>query len=261
MAERIEADKVGLNIHGEFASKEIAGGRVEVNFLLSRTAMRRFHQGVGLSVQLPASLLFPEARDVANAQAAPVVVARNINLRPFNPKLNEVQLCAVRAIVEGRVRQVPYTLGKTTTVVEAVLQCARRVHAPPAHPFHILVCAPTNVAADGLCEKLAEVLTSKADLFRVLDFSRNKGDIPHSLLKHTNWDDREGIFYKPGKDEILASTIVVATLSTAAGFHNADVPRGHFSLIVVDESGMAMEPEAVAPVAALLGGETRPRPL
>ena len=78
-------------------------------------------------------------------------------------------------------------------------------------------------------------------------------DLTSEMLKHTNWDEHEGAFSTPNRNDLLSATVVVATLCYAATFFNEDVPRGHFSLVVVDEAGMAMEPEAIAPVAALLG--------
>ena len=49
---------------------------------------------------------------------------------------------------------------------------------------------------------------------------------------------------------------MVATLSAAAKLHlDPGVPRGHFGVIVIDEAGHALEPEAVAPVATLLDAD------
>lgn len=39
----------------------------------------------------------------------------------------------------------------------------------------------------------------------------------------------------------------------AGKLHNEGIKRGHFDIIIIDEAGQAIEPETVAPVAALLG--------
>jgi len=56
---------------------------------------------------------------------------------------------------------------------------------------------------------------------------------------------------------VRACIFVCACVYPEFSLHTScsQVPRGHFSLIVIDEAGMALEPEAVAPVAALLGEE------
>ena len=86
-------------------------------------------------------------------------------------------------VVAGVARDVPYVLfgppgtGKTTTVVEIIRQC-RRLPAPPGRGrrrFRILVCAPTNTAADLLCERLGGQDT--LGMLRVMAYSRAKREV------------------------------------------------------------------------------------
>lgn len=122
-----------------------------------------------------------------------------------------------------------------------------------ARPFHILVCAPTNTAADVICERLTKTLTSKLDMLRLMAYSRSLSDVPEKIRRLTNWDAAVGSFETPPLDQILKPTVVVATLTKAGGLINLGVPRGHFDLIVVDEGGQAFEAEAMAPIGCLLG--------
>lgn len=45
--------------------------------------------------------------------------------------------------------------------------------------------------------------------------------------------------------------ITIGTCVTLASFHQYSLPRGHFTHIIVDESGQAMEPEIMIPLSLL----------
>lgn len=101
-------------------------------------------------------MLFPPSTVDEIAQHPPRIDSST--LRPYNPAVgtNAEQWCAVRHIVEGVMRGVPYVLfgppgtGKTTTAVEA---CTQIYRALPQ--MRMLLVASTNTAADLLCAKLA----------------------------------------------------------------------------------------------------------
>lgn len=79
-------------------------------------------------------------------------------ITPFNDGLNESQLEAIKfalaskdlALIHG-----PPGTGKTTTVVEFILQAVKK------YKMKVLVCAPSNIAVDNVLEKLASTNTSK----------------------------------------------------------------------------------------------------
>ena len=266
VAERIEQEEVGLRFSEAFAQSYAPGQRLDVHFVLGRTPLRLFHQGVESTRELRPSILFPERSDVLNnTRTRRDMVPFEEHTRAFDPNLNDEQRTAVKAVIDGRFRDVPYIIfgppgtGKTTTVVELILQAA--VHLPKTllpkgKPFHILVATPTNTAADFVCQKLARKLGSKLDMLRLMAFSRSD-DLPGSIRKYTNWDTEVGDFVVPELEELLKPTVVVATLTKAAGLVNEGVPRGHFDLIVIDEAGQAFEAEAMAPIGCLLGPQTQ----
>ena len=250
--------EVGLRFSPGFAGSYVLGQRVDVHFVLGRTPLRLFHQGLEQTKGLSASLLFPERSDLLDCGA----VARPLDgcARPYNRDLNEEQRLAVKSIVAAEKRDVPYVLfgppgtGKTTPLVEAVLQLAVQLlkQLKRDTSFHILVCTPTNTAADHICKCLAKVLSSKLDMLRLMAYSRSKNDFPPDFpVQLTNWDG-DG-FEMPALEDLLKPTVVVATLTKASALLNAGVPRGHFDVIVLDEGGQAFEAEAVAPVGGLLG--------
>jgi helicase MOV-10 len=265
VAERIEQEEVGLRFSEAFAQSYTPGQRLDVHFVLGRTPLRLFHQGVEATREMRPSVLFPERSDVLSSTTTRRAMVPFEHTRAFDPNLNDEQRAAVKAVIDGRFRDVPYIIfgppgtGKTTTVVELILQAA--VHLPKTllpkgTPFHILVATPTNTAADFVCQKLARKLGSKLDMLRLMAFSRSD-DLPESIRKYTNWDAAAGGFVVPELEELLKTTVVVATLTKAAGLVNEGVPRGHFDLIVVDEAGQAFEAEAMAPIGCLLGPQTQ----
>ncbi|KAL1767582.1 RNA helicase Mov10l1 isoform X1 [Sigmodon hispidus] len=119
---------------------------MDVEFTYNRTTSRRCHyaleQVIHLGVKVD-EIQAPKARDKEF----------------FNPVLNENQKLAVRRILSGDCRPLPYILfgppgtGKTVTIIEAVLQESVHYALPDSR---ILVCAPSNSAADLVCLRLHE---------------------------------------------------------------------------------------------------------
>ena len=260
----VRQETVGLSFRADFARAHLPGARVEVRFLLERAPLRLFHLGVTRAAgALPPSLLFPTPAAAAPAALLPARIV-TAALGPFNPNVgrNPEQWRAVCAIVEGRARAAPYLVwgppgtGKTTTVVEAVLQLVRGRGAPIG--LRALVCAPSTQAADLLCAALGRVIADRAQLLRVVAPTRDRRDIDAAVLRHVHGDEAGGASSSRGPPlrALLAARVVVATLSAAAKLHlDPGVPRGHFGVIVIDEAGHALEPEAVAPVATLLDAD------
>ena len=256
-AGQIEMEDVHLRFAPNFPY--VAGQKVEICFQLGRTPLRLFHQGLDLVRHLRPSVLFPEP--LRTDQLAEPRLDTS-SLRWFNPNVrdNPQQSVAVRAVVGGEGRRIPYIIfgppgtGKTTTLVEAVLQCVRGDLKPP---LRVLVAAPTNTAADWLCLQLSAVISDPMQMLRLMAYSRAKSEVSAELLRFCRWDDSERAFAMPELADIQSKRVVVSTLSMAAKLHNQGLARGHFDMIVVDESGQALEPEAVASAAALLGENTQ----
>ncbi|XP_042553856.1 RNA helicase Mov10l1 [Dipodomys spectabilis] len=160
----------------------------------------------------------------------------------FNPVLNENQKLAVRRILSGDCRPIPYILfgppgtGKTVTIIEAVLQ----VHyALP--DSRILVCAPSNSAADLVCLRLHESKVLKpAAMVRVNATCRFEETIIEAIKPYC----------RDGEDIWRASRfrIIITTCSSAGLFYQIGVRVGHFTHVFVDEAGQASEPECLIPL-------------
>ncbi|XP_066109145.1 RNA helicase Mov10l1 [Saccopteryx bilineata] len=160
----------------------------------------------------------------------------------FNPLLNENQKLAVRRILSGDCRPLPYILfgppgtGKTVTIIEAVLQV---YHALP--DSRILVCAPSNSAADLVCLRLHESrMLWPGAMVRVNATCRFEETIIEAIKAYC----------KDGEDIWKASRfrIIITTCSSAGLFYQIGVRVGHFTHVFVDEAGQASEPECLIPL-------------
>ena len=86
-----------------------------------------------------------------------------------NNALNSEQKLAVRRVLEGTTRPMPYIIygppgtGKTVCVVESVLQIFKLVHHS-----RILIVTPSNSASDLITERLISAkILNKDDIIRV----------------------------------------------------------------------------------------------
>ncbi|KAK5599967.1 hypothetical protein CRENBAI_012535 [Crenichthys baileyi] len=163
--------------------------------------------------------------------------------RFFNPDLNPCQKEAVKRILEGECRPAPYVLfgppgtGKTITLIEAILQV---YHFLPSS--RVLVCTPSNSAADLICVRLHySGFLHTASLARVNASCRENKSIPEVLHPYSRAgeDIRHAAFHR----------IVVSTCSSAGMFHNVGLQVGHFTHVFLDEAGQATEPESLIPIS------------
>ncbi|TRY96813.1 hypothetical protein DNTS_015987 [Danionella cerebrum] len=163
----------------------------------------------------------------------------------FNPQLNSTQKRAVKRILAGEGRPTPYVLfgppgtGKTVTLIEAILQVHHRIpHS------RVLVCTPSNSAADLVCLRLHRSgFLHNASLARVNASSRQEESMAEELWQYA----------RAGEDIRLASfhRIVVSTCSSAGMFYQIGLRVGHFTHVFVDEAGQATEPETLIPLSLL----------
>ncbi|XP_035013123.1 RNA helicase Mov10l1 [Hippoglossus stenolepis] len=161
----------------------------------------------------------------------------------FNPELNPPQRKAVKSILEGECRPIPYVLfgppgtGKTITLIESILQV---YHFIPSS--RVLVCTPSNSAADLICVRLLDSgFLHAASLARVNASCRQDESIPEvlRLYSRAGEDIRQASFHR----------IVVSTCSSAGMFHSIGLQVGHFTHLFLDEAGQATEPESLIPMS------------
>nr|XP_020739711.1 DNA-binding protein SMUBP-2 [Odocoileus virginianus texanus] len=180
------------------------------------------------------------------------------------------------AIIHG-----PPGTGKTTTVVEIILQAVKR-------GSKVLCCAPSNIAVDNLVERLAQrkqrilrlghparlldsiqqhsldAVLARSDSARIMADIRR--DIDQAWVKNrktqdkrekSNFRDEIKLLRKELKDreeaamlESLAAASVILSTNTGA---SADgplklLPDGHFDVVVIDECAQALEASCWIPL-------------
>uniref|UniRef100_A0A8C2FJY5 RNA helicase n=1 Tax=Cyprinus carpio TaxID=7962 RepID=A0A8C2FJY5_CYPCA len=239
---KVELDRVKLGFSRRFLDNVyVEKMKFRVEFTVNRLPLRLQHRAVHMAVQ-------HELRDV--------LFPHNVCVsRLFNQHLerNPEQYSAVCHIVAGTSKPAPYLVfgppgtGKTVTIVEAIKQVEKNI--PDAY---ILACAPSNSAADQLCEKL--ITSQHVDsrkIYRLYASSRDPKYIPEVL--------KVSICFKmivfPCKEDLMCYKILVSTLVTTGRLVSGGFPVDHFSHIFVDEAGHAIESETIISVAGLLNAE------
>ncbi|CAE7206629.1 mov10b.2 [Symbiodinium sp. CCMP2456] len=146
----------------------------------------------------------------------------------------------------------PPGTGKTTTpsVTTLVAAIHKVLQIPGAK---VLATAPSNAAADLICEKLGAAGIVK--MLRLNGMLRNEADVPPSVKPFT----RRGqagfdTFSIPSLEELQSFDIIVSTC-TAAGYlaSQARLP-GWFTHVFVDEAAQALEPEVLIPISVAEAG-------
>ncbi|KAJ8370334.1 hypothetical protein SKAU_G00103620 [Synaphobranchus kaupii] len=249
---RVELESVKLGFSKKMMDGFIDKMKFKVEFTINHFPLKLQHRAVALAVQNRLEeVLFPTGGRTGNASLP--------SLRLFDRKLeqNPEQYTAVQCIVAGVSKPAPYLVfgppgtGKTVTLVEAIKQ----VHK--VNPStHILACAPSNSAADLLCERTLQNGVDAHLVYRLYASSRDVRDVPTSLKDCCNWDETQEGFVFPSKESLMEYKILVTTVVTAGRLVSGGLPRNHFSHIFIDEAGHAVEPECIIGLSGLLCGET-----
>ncbi|TFY71297.1 hypothetical protein EVG20_g1690 [Dentipellis fragilis] len=233
------------------------GSIFNLRFKLNRIPLQRAHHALAQPCHLR-RLLFPTRSDEPN-EPRTAVDREELELYNRAVENDDQQLQAVLEILQRPRGNVPLIIfgppgtGKTTTIVECILQLL--LHNPSSH---ILVCTPSNSAADLLTARLA-VHLDKVALFRLNAFSRSPDDIANAhrpaVLERSLRNDHN-VFAMPSGKDIAKFRVVVCTCCTAGALTRAGVSRGHFGWIFIDEAAQATEPEAMVPIRGMVGEKT-----
>ncbi|KAM5465055.1 putative RNA helicase [Microsporum audouinii] len=157
-------------------------------------------------------MLFPEPQHGVMQNSLPKGV---FNLHWVDPDLNYEQMKAVDSIISRNYGNVPFLIsgvpgsGKTKTVVECTMQllnCSSDIEP------HILLCAPSNPAADTLANRLAHHL-KPGEMFRLNGWARTFAEVPSGLLPYTYIDN--DMFSLPSFKAMMNYKVIVTTCRDA----------------------------------------------
>ncbi|KAL8713790.1 MAG: hypothetical protein Q9220_002317 [cf. Caloplaca sp. 1 TL-2023] len=221
-------------------------------------------------------MLFPNDTDgVMQRTLPPGVFKRSW----FDRNLNHEQKKAIDGVLTRVYGSIPFLIngppgtGKTKTIVEIVTQMAFDSNNEGA----ILLCAPSDSAADTLAIRLRDHLEPKV-MFRLNDFSRTFAEVPQEILPYCYVE--QDIFNIPPLPELMSCKVVIATCRAADVLVQARVTNDdlvnlecntsdvinphlaskrrkdriahlHWTALLVDEAAQATEPEILIPLSVV----------
>lgn len=127
------------------------------------------------------SILFPNTED---GTLQTTLNNPRHGLKLLDSQLNHEQLRAIQTVLKNDYGPVPYLIsgppgtGKTKTVVELALQMLAQDETK-----HLLLCAPSDSAADTLLQRLRAHL-SPTDLLRLNSPARSFAEVPNTILPY-----------------------------------------------------------------------------
>jgi hypothetical protein len=127
------------------------GGKLGIDLTFYEVSYREMEHDLGQVMRARGDRL-AELRDVLLGARQPLLRTPKTDDVFYPSPLNESQLEAVRQVIAAQdvaIIHGPPGTGKTTTLVQAILETTRRERK-------VLVCAPSNTAVDLLTEKLAQ---------------------------------------------------------------------------------------------------------
>lgn len=228
------------------------------------------------------SMLFPTEADCrVQANAHSGIFPDNL----FDKQLNFEQRIAVENICQQNYGVMPYLIsgppgtGKTKTIIETALQLIANIDAVS----HILICAPSEQAADTLVERLA-VHLKPGQMLRLTRPMRSFGEVPQQVLPYCHVSPSTGTFSLPILETVMAYSIVVSTCRDAAMLISARLTNRdlhavssrllhaihptapppptttlHWSALLIDEAAQATEPTILLPLAVVAPPSVSPK--
>lgn len=198
----------------------------------------------------------------------------------IDPSLNESQKEAIRFALASREIALihgPPGTGKTHTLIELILQLVQRDQ-------RVLVCGPSNVSVDNICERLAphkvpilrlghparllpsvvshslDVLTQTSEAGLIVKDIRQEMDAKQASIKKTKSGKERKAIYNDLRELrkefrererrcvstlVKGSKVVLATLHGSGGYQLRDE---QFDVVVIDEASQALEAQCWVPL-------------
>ncbi|KAI9759675.1 MAG: hypothetical protein M4579_002152 [Chaenotheca gracillima] len=243
--------------------------------------------GISSSGSWMRKMLFPEPEDSIIQYSLPQGAFKQ---QWLDRNLNYEQMKAIDSIQQQNYGHIPYLIsgppgtGKTKSLVEAALQIFR---SAMGNTSHILICAPSDSAADTLASRLRVGMSSPWDLLRLNHPSRTFAEVPADLLPYCHTEN--DMFSLPEFRQLMQYKIVVATCRDASllvearltnrdlfslenglsrAIHSPEAPENtklHWNALLIDEAAQGLEPEVLIPFTVVAppdnGGKEVPSPV
>ncbi|KAK8936387.1 hypothetical protein KSP39_PZI012990 [Platanthera zijinensis] len=239
---RVVRSVVLVEFGDDFHSQHSPSKKYDVSFSFNRVCLKRAHQAISISadpsfqsILFPERSLSPHLRDRIPSFQDP---ARRIaNHKGPIPFLLQGQLVTERSPT-GRVLQLAML-----NIYRANPQC------------RILVCSPTNNTSDVLLRSLRERIP-EASFFRANAAFRDYNLVPTDIVPASLYEEEQECFSCPPLSELLNFNIVTCTFISSFRLSSAGIDSDHFSHIFLVDACLAIEPEAIVPLANLACGDT-----
>lgn len=199
----------------------------------------------------------------------------------FDHAINYEQAHAVNSICTTDCGTLPYLIsgppgtGKTKTLVEVAMQLLNTTDVS-----HILICAPSEAAADTLTMRLKQYFTPN-QLLRLNGPNRAENEVPLDLVQYCYTQD--DMFYLPPFKTLLSYSVVITSCNDAAmlaeaRLTNADlwtmerdmisalhseeeppIPALHWGALLLDEAAQATEVDVLPAISVVCPPSAYPR--
>lgn len=191
-----------------------------------------------------------------------IIHFNRIELFNENIAKNPEQLEAVRNIALGPRTDAIYIVfgppgtGKTTTLVEAIMQLLKRPGSK------ILITAPSNTACDEIALRLLKAMhqnnlySHECSLLRLYArlYDNRRDDIPEELTMHSNMF---GLHFYPSIEQLLEYRVLICTLTIVANMAEHGLgPESGYTHIFIDEAAACAEVEALMGFTQLVQPQT-----
>ncbi|XP_065362208.1 probable RNA helicase armi [Calliphora vicina] len=250
------------------------GEDYRLEFYFSRFGFRKQHFAVERVVKhLGEKFLFPSNVNMRDHPQLDVqldaennIISQDRSYKWYNESLNNIQKMAVFKILRGEVQNMPYVIfgppgtGKTITLVEAILQLVKNLPSS-----RLLVGTPSNSSADLITTRLIKSGDLCAgDFIRLVSQNHiEKELVPEHLMPYCATVDiaadgtcndsmivtESGLKLKCQMKFLGRHRVTISTCSTLGNFLQMDFPKGHFTHVLIDESGQCSEPEIMIAIS------------
>ncbi|KAJ8735620.1 hypothetical protein PYW07_007240 [Mythimna separata] len=257
----VRGDLILIKFHPRF-HETYRGSDVSVEFYFNRHQIRKLHHAINLAISaLGPDVLFP-SRVVTRPPQIPLESLKT--MKWFNANLNCRQKEAVTNILIGECRPMPYCIygppgtGKTVTVIETLLQILTLI--PDSR---ILVATPSNSAANLITERLLKYrnLFSSSIIRLIAHYLIDSETIPDIIkpycatlnIARENTSRpthmvQNGINMNVQASFVGRYRVTIGTCHCLGSLAQMAIPKGHYTHVIVDEAGHALEPEIMIPM-------------